>query len=191
VSPRVVVALPVEETAALLRETKTSDLEVAAALALLEMAASQPCLTLIAGYPPSFRPPPWDLLLPDESDVLQLVSHDSSKREAPRDHVLVMQARAPWSRERLQEPTEVWAGEILSEAARILGETIASPRWTQAHRWRWSRIDRGTELSGPMRLHSEGGGVIGLAGEYFAPGGGIEAAWRSGQELARRLLDEE
>jgi renalase len=29
---------------------------------------------------------------------------------------------------------------------------------------------------------------LGVCGERFAPGGGVEGAWRSGQMMARRLL---
>ncbi len=33
-----------------------------------------------------------------------------------------------------------------------------------------------------------GGGRLGLCGDRFAPGGGVQAAFLSGQRLARRLL---
>jgi predicted NAD/FAD-dependent oxidoreductase len=39
-----------------------------------------------------------------------------------------------------------------------------------------------------MLLSLPGGGRIGLCGDRFAPGGGVEAAWRSGRMLAGRIL---
>jgi hypothetical protein len=39
-----------------------------------------------------------------------------------------------------------------------------------------------------MLVPFPGGGRIGLAGEIFAPGGGVEAAFISGRRLAKRIL---
>ena len=36
-----------------------------------------------------------------------------------------------------------------------------------------------------------GGSRLGLAGEAFAAGGGVEAAWSSGARLAKRILGAE
>ena len=187
----VVLALAVEQSAVLLETAASMGGDAAAALALLRMAGSVPCLTVIAGYIGSGPEPVWDILYPEDSEVLQLVVRDSAKRDAPRDHVLVLQARPAWSRARLRTPTEEWTAALLAEAARIIAPSAGDPMWVQSHLWRWARIDRGNELSGPFRVRLDGGGTIGLAGEYFAPGGGIEAAWRSGRALARRLLSEE
>ena len=79
---------------------------------------------------------------------------------------------------------------MLEEAARLIGPWASRPEWHQSHRWRHARVDRGAELAGPMLLRLPGGGHLGLAGEIFAPGGGVEAAWTSGRRLARRILSE-
>lgn len=186
----VVLALPVEQTAPFVEQASAGP-EAAAVRYLLGATASVPCLTCIAGYPRTAPEPEWDLWLPEESAVVQLVSHDSAKRAGAAQRVLVLQARPRWSRARLEHPPEVWAAELLAEAGRIVGAWAGEPAWTETHRWRWARIDRGDELAAPMKIGLAGGGVLGLAGEYFAPGGGVEAAWRSGRALARRLLDEE
>lgn len=189
-SRAVVLALPVEQTAPFLEQASTGP-EGAAARYLLRATASVPSLTCIAGYPRTAPEPEWDLWLPEDSSVLQLVSHDSAKRTGAAQRVLVLQARPRWSRARLEHPPEVWAAELLAEAGRVVGAWAGEPAWTETHRWRWARIDRGDELAAPMKIGLAGGGVLGLAGEYFAPGGGVEAAWLSGRALARRLLDEE
>jgi hypothetical protein len=185
----VVLALPVEQTALFL-EPASAGPEAIAARYLLRATASVPSLTCIAGYPGTAPEPDWDLWLPEESAVLHLVSHDSTKRAGPAQRVLVFQARPMWSRARLEDSADAWAAELLAEAGRLVGAWAGEPAWTETHRWRWARIDRGDELAAPMKIPLAGGGILGLAGEYFAPGGGVEAAWLSGRALARRLLDE-
>jgi len=182
-----VLAVPAGQALPLLRDIDDPSEELRAAIALLAMLASSPCLTLMASYPISTAPPPWEILYPEESRILHLVSHDSSKRPGARHRVLVLQGLPCWSRLRGAASPDDWAGEILGEAARFAGRWAASPLWWKAHRWRLGRADGGSELSGPLLIGLDRGGRIGLAGECFAAGGGIEAAWLSGRALARRM----
>jgi hypothetical protein len=189
-----VLALAAEQALALLGATPSAAPALDTARALLGMVRSQPCGTVLAGYRPegeSFAPsaPAWDVHYPEESRILQLIAHDSSKRPAPSFLAMVYQAHPRWSREHLGD--DDWPAAMLAEAGRILGPWAASPTFTQAHAWRQARTDLGAELSAPLLCTLPGGARLGLAGELFAPGGGIEAAWVSGQRLARRILDEE
>ena len=195
----VVVALPVEQSLQLLvdlAETVSGTdgqhdaRQVAGACALLRMFGSVPCLTLVAGYDVDGPPLPWDVQYPADSECLQLIAHDSTKRASPAARVLVLQGRPRWSRQRLELPAESWGAELLAEAASRLGPWAASPRFTWPHRWRLARVERGTELRQPLRLTLSGGQRVGVAGEVFAPGGGVQAAWLSGMRLAERLLKE-
>ena len=93
---------------------------------------------------------PWDIWYPEESQVLQLVSQDSSKRGQPLFDTLVLQARPRWSRERVEKSEEEWRGELLNEAARLLGPWAKEPSWTQLHRWSYARTYPGTELAQPI-----------------------------------------
>ena len=79
---------------------------------------------------------------------------------------------------------------MLTEAASQLGAWAGTPRFTHAHRWSYARLERGSELSQPVRIKLPGGQRLGLAGDVFAPGGGVQAAWLSGSRLADRLLQE-
>jgi hypothetical protein len=186
----VVLALPAEQARDLAATLPDGVPDVEAAKLLLGGAGTHPCLTVIAGYAPDSEGPEWDVDYPEDSRVLQLVSHDSSKREGSGSLVLVFQARPRWSRERLESPREAWAAEVLEEAGRLIGPWAARPLWHQSHRWRYARVDIGSELAGPMLLALPGGGRLGLAGEIFWPGGGVEAAWMSGGRLAERILAE-
>ncbi len=185
-----VLALPAGQARGFLAPLAPQSRDVASACGILEGVASLPCLTLIAGYPSERPDPGWDILYPEESRVLQLVSHDSSKRTAARFRVLVFQARPLWSKARLDADPSSWGPELLAEAGAIVGPWASRPAWTEAKHWRHARAAAGDELAGPLLLRVPGGGRIGVAGEIFAPSGGVEGAWLSGRALARRLVQE-
>lgn len=185
-----VLALAAEQSRDLVATLPPGIPEVEAARILLEAAGTHPCLTVIAGHAPDTEAPDWDIDYPEDSRILQLISHDSVKREKPDWLVMVYQARPRWSRERLSLPPESWSAEVLEEAARLIGPWAARPVWHQSHTWRYARVDLGSELTGPMLVLLPGGGRLGLAGEIFWPGGGVEAAWSSGRRLAQRVLAE-
>lgn len=186
---RVVLTPPIEQTRALLEPLAAGDEALRSALALLGMLATEPCLTLLAGYE-AVEAPAWDVLYPEESEVLALVSHDSSKRPSARDLVLVFQCGPRFSRHNLEGDPPVWAERVLSEAARLVADWAGRPVWTQTHRWRFARVSAADALTHPMWIPLSGGRGIGLAGEAFGSGGGVEAAFLSGRRLAETLLGE-
>ncbi|MGA2642172.1 MAG: FAD-dependent oxidoreductase, partial [Spirochaetia bacterium] len=75
---------------------------------------------------------------------------------------------------------------LLDIVSRRLGSWAGVPAWTHLHRWRYSRLDRANELAGPLELRN-GVSRVGLAGDLFSPGGGLQAAWESGDRLGSRL----
>ena len=184
-----VLAMAVEESLALLA-TLGPHPELDGLRTLLGMFASVPSLTLMAAYPLDGPLPDWELLYPEDSSILQLVAVDSAKREHPRFRTLVVQARPGWSWEHLEAPVEAWSAELLQAAAARTGDWVLEPLWTSPHRWRHARVDRGSELARPVLLPLPGGPRLGLAGDVFSPGGGVQAAWLSGSALARRILNE-
>lgn len=183
-----VLALALEETRDLLA-TLQAGAELASMQALLEMFFSVPSLTVIAGYPPGAQEIPWDILYPEQSDALQLIAQDSAKRRDPRFLTLVCQARPRWSRARLDQPMVDWSPELIEAAGAVLGPWALRPLWTYPHRWRHARVDRSCELAGPLRVTLEQGQSLGLAGDVFAAGGGIQAAWLSGARLAGAMME--
>jgi predicted NAD/FAD-dependent oxidoreductase len=185
-----VLALALEEARAMLGTLQAGP-ELASVHALLAMFFSVPSLTVVAGYPPGVHAPAWDLLYPEASEALQLIAHDSAKRRDPRFLTLVCQARPRWSRTRLDQPMVDWSPELIEEAGAVLGAWALKPLWTFPHRWRHARVDRSCELAGPVRVTLAQGQGLGLAGDVFAAGGGIQAAWLSGARLAGALLEED
>ncbi|APR75261.1 Hypothetical protein A7982_00607 [Minicystis rosea] len=185
----VVVAVAPEQALTLLTASPADAPAIATARAMLGMVRSQPCLTVLAGYPLDVPAPSWHVHYPEDSRVLQVVSHDSAKRPSPSYRALVYQAHPRWSHDRLGD--DCWPREMLCEASRVLGAWAGEPRFFHAHRWHYARTDAGAELSDPLLFHLPGGARLGFAGELFARGSGVEAAWISGRRMARRILAEE
>jgi hypothetical protein len=171
----------------LLDRLGADDVELVAVRRLLSTLGTVPSLTLLAGYLPRSGAPEWDVAYPEDSEILQLVSHDSAKRPDSDATALVMQARPAWSRRNGDQPVESWSAAILAETERLLGRWAGAPSWTQSHHWRYARLDAGAELAAPIVLPLGGGARLGLAGEVFSPGGGVQGAFVSGRRLAHRL----
>ena len=182
-----VLAMALEQSVPFLRMLGPGS-ERDGALALLDMFASVACLTLIAGYPRGVPAPEWDICYPEDDKALQLIGNESRKRPPGRFVTLVYQAAPRWSREWFSKPKEEWSRELLMRAGRRLGAWADSPEWTHPHRWHFARLDRANELAGPLVLRI-GRSRIGIAGDLFAPGGGIQAAWISGGRLAERFAE--
>ena len=182
-APHVALALPVDQLGTLLPDLRELD----AARTILGWLGTVPCLAVIAAYDPAVAEPRFDVLYPDDGP-LQVILHDSNKRERPTHRVLVLQAGVRASRDWLASEPEVWQALILAEAGRVLGSWAASPSWVAAHRWRYARFPSGAGLGAPLVVRLAGGRSVSLAGEAFGAHGGVQGAFLSGEHLARRLL---
>ena len=182
-----VLAMALEQTAPFVRMLGQAE-GARSALGVLSMFSSIPCLALIAGYDMSVPAPDWDVCYPEDEPALLLMSNESAKRTAARSRILVFQGSPSWSARRLERPKEEWSKELLGIVSRRLGPWSATPQWTHPHRWRYGRLDRANELAGPLELRV-GASRIGIAGDLFSPGGGLQAAWLSGERVATRLAE--
>jgi len=185
-APALVLAAAPEQVDRLLAGVASPPPAVASARAVLGMGRSEASLSLAALYAATTPAPPWHVSHPETSAVLQLVSHDSGKRSAPAHLALVYQAHPRWSREHLEDPE--WPERLLEEGARLLGGWARTPAFRHAHRWRYARTARSDELAGPILARLPGGGRLGICGDRFGRGGGVEGAWLSGRALAKRIL---
>jgi predicted NAD/FAD-dependent oxidoreductase len=190
-APVAVLTPPAPQTSDLLNSLDPGSRETDAIRSVLGMITSISCLTVLAGYPADVPLPEWQMLYPEDSRLLHVVSLDSDKRAEPAFTVLVLQGLPGWSRVRLDTDPARWAAEALAEAQRLIGPWAGDPLWVQTHRWRYARAGTGSELTRPMIAALEDGARIGLAGEIFSPGGGVQGAWRSGRRLAARLISED
>jgi renalase len=178
-----VMALALEQSTAL---AKTIGPDAANAVGLLEMFSSMPCLTVVAGYPKGIPAPDWDILYPERDQTLLLIGNESSKRPQTFGLTLVIQAGARWSRDNLERPKEEWGKELLAASARVIGPWATSPQWIHLHRWRHARLDGANALAAPLFLRL-GKSCLGFAGDLFSSGGGMEAAWLSGNRLGEMM----
>jgi predicted NAD/FAD-dependent oxidoreductase len=186
-----VLALPLEQTEKLLAPLASESEALRPIASLLSMMTTEPCLAVLAGYPLDGPEPDWDLLYPAGDSVSMLIAHDSAKRKEKKWRVLVYQCRSCFSRRHLEDQEEVWIPLVLSDASRLLGDWAGRPLWHEPHRWRYSRADAANTLAQPFWIPLENGASIGIGGEVFTPGGGVEGAFLSGLRLAARVLGED
>ncbi len=185
----VVLALPAPLALSLLRTIEpAASKDLGPVAELLSGVSMVRCLTLIAGYPTGTPVPEWDVCYPEESDAVQLVSHESTKRPASAQPVLVLQSRPRWSAGHWNDEPADWTGALLAAAQPVCGGWVTRPTWTSVKRWRYARLTGGDALTSPLLIRLANGSSIGVAGEALAGEGGAQAAWLSGRLLTRRLL---
>ena len=133
-----VLAMALEQSVPFLRNLRPASGAgggVDSALGVMEMFASIPCLTLIAGYDPGVPRLDWDICYPEDEPALLLMSNESSKRTRAPFLVVVFQASARWSMERLARPKEEWGRELLDVVSRRLGSCPALVTSSSPNRW--------------------------------------------------------
>ncbi len=184
----VALTLPAAQTTALLEPLARDCAEVQALIKLLYRVSALPCLALIAGYDRA-TDRSWHMSLPGAGSPIHSLINDSSKRPGDPRQVLVIQGDPAYSGLRLEDPPESWGPQLLQAAADELGDWVMEPAWQQHHRWRYARVSRENLLQLPVLLRWPGGARLGICGEAFNPAGGVEGAYLSGRELARRMVN--
>lgn len=191
-APDLVTALALEQTRALLQSgSAAASRELTRFQGLLNLFHSEASLTAVAWYPNPGSRLDWDVWYPEGPGVLLLASNEGTKRGLkPEEGVLVtLQGRSAWSAAHLKEPPELWAAQLVEALARHWGPAWAAPAGLWTHRWEYGRLEPEQSLVQPMVIEVPGTGRLAPAGDLFWPGGGLEAAWLSGEHLAKRLLN--
>ena len=186
-APIVVVAATLPESLALAKPLVHEWPGAGAPLAAIARMRTIPCLTVVAGYPRRGESLEFDIWHPIEATTIHAIVNDSDKREAPRECVLVIHARAQYSASHLEDAEEEWSGELLWEAAELLGHWAKSPLWQQTHRWPCARLRQGDGLGAPVSFESRRGASVAVCGEGFALDGGLEGAYFSGLALGEQI----
>ncbi len=189
----VVAAAALPETLHLVAPLVRDWPDAAARLAALRDIAPIPTLTVLAGYGEAAPALPFDLWNPLEATMVQSISHDSAKRAAPRERVLVIHGRPRWSSEWLARGAGIgpgraaWMTELLWETGELLGPWAATPRWAQPHAWRAARIRRRDVRQEPEVFESRRGGRVALVGDAFGGAPGLEGAYLSGIAMGEQI----
>jgi len=153
----------------------------------LAAVTTLPVLTVLAGYALDTPDPGFEAWHPLETTMLQSIYHDSTKRESPRYRVLVMHSRPRFARERLEEPPEDWAAELLWEAGDLLGDWASRPLWFHAHRWTSGRVRAGAQVKGVVAFETFAGPAALVVGDAMGHDPGAEGAFFSGLAAAEQI----
>jgi renalase len=181
---QVVVALPPAQAAVLLAGHRDdwADRLIAAPMA--------PCWTLMAVTDDCDWP--WDAAEPARGPLAWVVRNDRKPgRSAPAGRaVWVAQARADWTAAHLDADAAKVERELCAALRSLLPcatSAAAAPRWhhSNVHRWRYA-MSVGPALAEELCWWDSELG-LGVAGDALS-GPDIEAAWRSGDELADTVI---
>ena len=168
-----------------LRLLKISDFgpSTTGAMALFGLAPTLPTLSLLVCYDTPPVQLDWDLLLPETSASIQLISNESSKNAAGHQVGLCIQARPVWELSAYQLFAEEWPRDTLREAVLLIGDWAMKPDWQRRHRGS-SRAWIAPVVCVQLLSQNIAGCKLGIIGEYFNPAGGLEGAFLSGRHLA-------
>lgn len=172
----VVLAMPPAQAAALLVGHHDSWAEA------LDSLRMEPCWTLMAATPELDWP--WDAAVPDRGPLAWVARNDRAPgRSVPAGIATwVAQATPAWSAEHLEDSAESVTRALCAALAQLMpGQQ--TPPWLHAvvHRWRYAMPAGGAPDRRDCWWDAEHG--LGVCGDFLT-GGGVEAAWRSGDELA-------
>lgn len=172
---RVIMSVPVPQARRLLADADP----IHQKLAGVSMA---PCLALMAAFPAD-EPKPF-VSRSSNTDALAWIAQDSSKPgRNPAFVTWVAQASADWSSMHLELDREALASRMLPLLTAAIGNSPGTPVHAAAHRWRYART---TVALGQPFLRSEDRTLY-LGGDWCL-GARVEAAWCSGDAIARDIL---
>ena len=118
----------------------------------------------------------------NDDPVLTWIADDGSRR-GDSVPVLVAHVNPVLSARHLDDPERVIPAAVAT-VQRVLGLTDL-PDWVDAHRWTFAKPTEGRPEG--HWLHAEAS--LGVAGDAWAGGPRVEAAWLSGRSLGRALAD--
>jgi hypothetical protein len=177
---QIVLALPPAQAALLLAGHHDRWADALAAVCM------QPCWTLMALTEDVDWP--WDAAEPGRGPLAWVARNDRRPgRSAPRGTATwVAQATPAWSAAHLEADPDEVAEQLRDALNALLPGRLADGqplRWhhSSLHRWRYALPAHGSVDGRECWWDAELG--LGVCGDYFN-GGNVEAAWRSGDELA-------
>lgn len=173
---RVVLTVPAPQAAGLLGPMHA----FAPHLARVTM---DPCLTLMAAFPPDSARP--FVQRSDPTHDLAWIAQDNAKPGRTDQAVTwVAQAGLPFSHAHLEGNTDDIAAQMLWLLAEVLGVDPQQALYARAHRWRYAQA--GAALGQPF-LRDDGRTLF--VGGDWCLGARAEDAWQSGRAIARDILE--
>ena len=171
--PQVVIAVPAPQALVLLREQPTL-------ARLISLARMEPCLVAAIRTETALKH------LADVSvyqhQVIRRIVHNSGKPNRQNENVYLVQATKSWSEDYLEESVESIGNELQQNFCKLVGGGIGS-ELLFAHRWRYAF----TEVPLGQSCLWENNLKLGVCGDWCL-GRRVEDAWRSGADLAARMI---
>lgn len=173
---KVIVATPAPQAAALLSTTP----KLAAVAASVPM---EPTWAVSLGFATPLGTQVEACFVQD--DALDWIARNRSKpgRDTGLD-TWVLHGTGRWSRQHLDLPKEAVIERLHGAFAELIDSVVPAPEFSLAHRWLYAR---------PAQAHEWGALADAGLGLYacgdWCLSGRVEGAWLSGQEAARRLLE--
>ena len=167
---RVIVNIPAEQALALFDDLG----KVSEALSAVEMV---PCFSLMAGYASELAPSWRGVNI--ANGPLAWVAHDSSKRDKPKNTVLVAHSTPEFAREHYDADPDKIKEKMLESLSR-LGRDYADPLWTDQQRWRYAMATK------PYSEHFLKYKDLLFCGDWCG-GAKVEAAYLSGLAVAQEV----
>ena len=175
---RVVVAVPAPQAVALLEAVpslqQVSQQAVMAPIHALLLELPEP----LDGVAELVRP---------SAGPLSLVVRNTGKPGRPAGECWVAHTTESWTQAHLERDPSGLQDDLVAAFCAAIGQAVKPVR-VQVHRWRYAHASQ-------QGAWADGFGLgpshrIGVCGDWCA-GGGVEAAWRSGGQLAQKLLTTE
>lgn len=146
---------------------------------VLERVTMQPCFALMAGFPRELRPEWYGVRITLKNHPLAWLALDSSKRDEPKDAVLVVHSSHPFANSAFSNPPEQVESALL-RALNDFDERFSEPLWTNMQRWRYAQVDQ--NCSKPFLRQDS----LLFCGDWCG-GAKLEAAYLSGLAVAQTL----
>ena len=147
---------------------------------------SLPCWILMLGWKMPLALP-WDRIAFVDHPHLARALRNNSKPGRPAAESWVLQLTPEASKIHLEATGDSMLTMLQTELCQLLGAT-EPPAITSSHRWRFAQQAAVHPREPGFAWDASLG--IGVCGTYLG-GGGVEAAWRSGQQLADHMLTTE
>lgn len=173
---QVIIALPAPQASALLASAP----KLAAVAASVAM---EPTWAVALGFATPLETTVDACFVQDDA-LDWLARHNSKPGRDDRLDNWVLHATSAWSRQHLDLPKEQVIEQLRGAFAELIDCTVPAPEFTLAHRWLYARPSQSHEWGALADAH------LGLyaCGDWCLSGR-VEGAWLSGQEAARRLLE--
>jgi predicted NAD/FAD-dependent oxidoreductase len=185
----VVLAIPPEQAADLLRPLAVTDAVFDSLYQRVTAIKSQPVWAVMVAFDAPV-PCEWDGVFVNQG-ALSWMARDSSKPQRQAGERWVLHATPAWTQAHLNTSSEVVAQKLLAELQRIVTKPLPTTLHQAAHRWLYARHDGDRGDHGHHEFtdgfyHDEMH-QLSIIGDWLY-GGRVEGAWCSAMNLAQHTF---